>query len=190
MSRKAPAINTGAMADISFLLLTFFLLTSSITNEQGIPRMLPKKSDKVQDAEIRERNFFKIIVRQNGDIMVAGRNDYIKKEEISTKLKGLVKEFVVNSKNDPNLSERNDTIVIPLLPNFKPSVGVVSLECKADANYGIFITVQNELQAAYNEMRDEVSLKYFGQKFEVLDPESQKAVQQAVPITISEIIVN
>ena len=87
-----PSLNTSSSADISFLLLTFFLLTSSITNEQGIPRLLPKISnqEKQQQEDIRERNILTILVNKNDDVLI-NKTQILKKEEIAAKLKDIAK---------------------------------------------------------------------------------------------------
>lgn len=189
MARKTPAINTGAMADISFLLLTFFLLTSSITNEQGIPRLLPKMSneEKKQEEDIRQRNIMTILVNKNNDVLVTARGEQyvIEKKKIATDLKDRAKEFLANPKNDPNLPEKS-LKQIDNLGAYEVSKGVISLTNDNNTTFETYILVQNELQKAVNELRDEVSLNYYGQKYEKISADEKKAVQEAVPINISE----
>ncbi len=191
MARKPPAINTGSMADISFLLLTFFLLTSAITNEQGIPRMLPKKANKeqVKEEDIRERNILEILVNKNNDVLIKKidnrSNVVIKRDKISTDLKKEAKLFFSNPNNSPNLPEK-EVKQIDLIGSYPVSRGVISLTNDNSTTFEVYIMVQNELQKAVNELRDELSLNTFGQKYEKLAPEEKKAVQEAIPINISE----
>ena len=186
MSRKMPSLNTSSSADISFLLLTFFLLTSSITNEQGIPRLLPKISNEKQQQQedIRERNILTILVNKNDDVLI-NKTQILKKEERAAKLKVIAKEFLANPRNADNLPEKT-VKQIEGLGTFAVSKGVISLTNDNSTTFATYILVQNELQKAVNELRDETSLNYFGQKYEKLSPEEKKSIQEAIPINISE----
>ena len=205
MARKLPSISTSSMSDISFLLLTFFLLTSSITNEQGIPRLMPKISDQTKEhhEEINQRNMLKILVNMNDDIYITGAEytsgKEIKNRDIQGQLKEIAKKFLVNEKtrivflanpnNSPDYPEKEDKI-IEGIGHCMVSKGVISLVSDNSTTYKTYILVQNELQKAVNELRDEFALNHFGQPYEKLASEEQKAVQQAVPINISETFNN
>ena len=180
--RKTPGLNTGAMSDISFLLLTFFLLTSSINTEQGIPRKLPPpKADdaKEQKVDINKRNVLNVLVNFRDEISVNG--DVI----LITDLKSRAKEFFANPANDPNLQ---DKVSKPIdgIGDFQVSKGVVSLTNDQGTSYNMYVQVQNELQRAVNELRDETALQYFGKKYDALDSAAQRAVTTAIPMSISE----
>ena len=180
--RKTPGLNTGAMSDISFLLLTFFLLTSSINTEQGIPRKLPPpKKEDAQDVkvDINRRNVLNVLVNFRDEISVNG--DVI----MISDLKGKAKEFFANPNNDPSLPEK---ISKPIdgIGDFQVSKGVVSLTNDQGTSYNMYVQVQNELQRAVNELRDETALQYFGKKYDGLDSAAQRAVSTAIPMNISE----
>jgi len=180
--RKTPGLNTGAMSDISFLLLTFFLLTSSINTEQGIPRRLPPpKTEDAKDKQIdiNRRNVLNVLVNFRDQISVNGE------EIMITELKAKAKEFFSNPTNDPNLPEK---ISKPIdgIGDFPVSKGVVSLTNDQSTSYNMYVQVQNELQRAVNELRDETALQYFGKKFDGLDSAAQRAVSSAIPMSISE----
>lgn len=180
--RKTPGLNTGAMSDISFLLLTFFLLTSSINTEQGIPRKLPPpKADdaKEQKVDINKRNVLNVLVNFRDEISVNG--DVI----LITDLKSRAKEFFANPANDPNLPEKVSK-PIDGIGDFQVSKGVVSLTNDQGTSYNMYVQVQNELQRAVNELRDETALQYFGKKYDALDSSAQRAVTTAIPMSISE----
>ena len=195
MARKLPAISTSSMSDISFLLLTFFLLTSSITNEQGIPRLMPKISDKTQEhhEDVNQRNMLKILVNMNDDIYITGAEftsgKEIKNKDIQGQLKEIAKKFLANPTNSPDYPEKEDKL-IDGIGHCMVSKGVISLVSDNSTTYKTYILVQNELQKAVNELRDEFSLNQFGQPYAKLAAEEQKAVQQAVPINISETFNN
>lgn len=182
MKKKTPALNTGSMADISFLLLTFFLLTSSINTEQGIPRRLPPpKDDKTpeQKADVNRRNVLNVLVNFRDEISVNG------KIMLVGELKDEAKHFFSNPANDPSLPEKVSK-PIDGLGDFAVSKGVISLTNDQGTSYNMYVQVQNELQRAVNELRDETSLQYFGKKFGALDTAAQKAVTTAIPMNISE----
>lgn len=179
MARKAPGINTGSMADISFLLLTFFLLTSSINTEQGIPRRLPPHATEKKIEQINERNVLNVVVNFKNEISVNSQIVFI------NQLKDKAKDFIENPYNDPNLSAK-ETKSIDFIGDYPVSQGVISLKNDQSTSYDVYIQVQNELEKAVNELRDKVSLQFFGKKYELLDTALQSAVKKAVPMQISE----
>lgn len=181
-NRKTPGLNTGSMSDISFLLLTFFLLTSSINTEQGIPRKLPPPKDenaKEVKADINRRNVLNVLVNFNDQISVNGEVIMV------SELKNKAKEFFANPMNDPNLPEKVNK-PIEGIGDFAVSKGVVSLTNDQGTSYNMYVQVQNELQRAVNELRDETALQYFGKKYSALDSAAQRAITAAIPMSISE----
>ena len=178
--RKSPGINTGSMADISFLLLTFFLLTSSINTEQGIPRRLPPPSDdKPIDVQINVRNVF--VVKVNFKDELSANGEMIPLSQLTYR----AKEFLENPLNSPNLPEK-EMKLIENMGEYPVSKGVLSLTNDQSTSYNMYVMVQNELQRAVNELRDNVSVQYFGKVYDKLDTALQKSVQKAVPMNISE----
>ena len=182
MAKKVPGINTGSSADISFLLLTFFLLTSSINTEQGIPRRLPppkEKDTKEQQIDINQRNVLNVLVNFQDQISVNGEQ-----MDISL-LKQTALEFLENANNDPHKPEKK-YVEIDNMGEYAVSQGVISLTNDQGTTYNMYVQVQNELQRAVNELRDKVSSNYFGKKYDALDTALQKSIQKAVPMNISE----
>ena len=177
--RKTPGINTGSMADISFLLLTFFLLTSSINTEQGIPRRLPPPSEEKTKVDINRRNVLNVIVNFNDEILANG--EHVPLNQLTHR----AKEFLENPLNSPNLPEK-EVKLIENMGEYPVSKGVLSLMNDQSTSYNMYVQVQNELQRAVNELRDKVSLQYFGKVYDKLDTMLQKSVQRAVPMNISE----
>ena len=177
--RKTPGINTGSMADISFLLLTFFLLTSSINTEQGIPRRLPPPSDSKTVVDINKRNVFTVVVNFNDEIFA--NQEIIPLSQLTLR----AKEFLENPLNNPSLPEK-EIKLIENMGEFPVSKGVLSLSNDQSTSYYMYVQVQNELQRAVNELRDKVSMQFFGKKYDLLDTALQRAIQRAVPMNISE----
>lgn len=181
MARKTPGINTGSMADISFLLLTFFLLTSSINTEQGIPRRLPpaKKDQDKEIVDINKRNVLNVVVNFNDAVWVNGE------ELLLAQLKDKALEFLENPNNSPILPEK-ELVQINNMGEYPVSKGVISLTNDQSTSYNMYVQVQNELEKAVNELRDKVAINYFGKKFDNLDTSARKSIQKAVPMNISE----
>ncbi len=179
MGRKTPEVNSGSMADISFLLLTFFLLTSSINTDQGISRKLPPPPDDTKAPDINKRNVLQVLVNMGDMLMVNGQQS-----DIST-LKDDAVKFLTNPTNDPNMSEQKEE-EIGSLGVVRKSKGIISLQNDRGTSYGMYIKVQNELTKAVNEIRDKMAMDKFGKKYEDLDDELKKDIGKAVPIAISE----
>jgi biopolymer transport protein ExbD len=180
MARPVTEINAGSMADIAFLLLIFFLVTTTMDVDSGISRMLPPPPPPgVKPPPIKERNIFKVMISSKDWLMVEG-----KRSDVS-QIKEMTKEFFVNPRNDENLSEKK-VKNIPLLGDIPVSKGVISLKNDRGTSYEMYISVQNELAAAVRELRDEFAQKNFGKKFANLNEEQSKAVKKAVPMAISE----
>ena len=181
MARNTPKINTGSMADISFLLLTFFLLTSSINTEQGIPRRLPpaKKDKDKEIVDINKRNVLNVVVNFNDAVWVNGE------ELLLAQLKDKALEFLENPNNLPTLPEK-EPVQINNMGEYPVSKGVISLTNDQSTSYNMYVQVQNELEKAVNELRDKVAINYFGKKFDNLDTSARRSIQKAVPMNISE----
>lgn len=181
MPKKSPGINGGSMSDISFLLLTFFLLTSSINTDSGIARRLPPiLPPDAPKPEVHDRNAFKVLVSFKDELRVQDENIDI------SLLREMVKEFFANPTNDPNLSEKEPKD-IPLLGSVPVTKGVISLKNDRGTSYEMYIRVQNELAAAIHELRDEYAIAEFGVKFDDLRRDDQRrAIQRLAPMSISE----
>ncbi len=181
--RKIKEINSSSMADISFLLLIFFLVTTSMNVSTGLQRRLPPPlppNQKPEDTDIKKRNIFVVKVNSMNQLLVQGQEMNVRD------LREKAKEFIKNEANDPNLPEKV-TVNIPNLGNVEITKDhVISLQNDVDTQYQAYIEVQNELVGAYNELRNEFAQERFGKKYDELDPELQKAVQDVYPQKISE----
>lgn len=182
MARKTPGLNTQSTADIAFLLLCYFLMTSTMDQQSGLQRRLPPmpdKNQKTEDTKINKRNI--IIVKINSsDRLLAG--DQLL--DVS-QLKDKIKEFITNPSNDPNLPER-ETKNIEGFGEYPVSKGVISLQNDRGTSYRAYIAVQNELVKAINEVRDDFSKQNYGKAYAFLTEDQQKIVREAVPQNISE----
>ena len=181
--REVQEINASSMADISFLLLIFFLVTTSMATDEGLSRQLPpppQPDQKKEILDIKPRNIMTVLVNSNNDLMVNG--DIIDVAELRER----AKEFIANADNAENLPEK-ETINIPLLGQCNVTTAhVISLQNDRGTDYAAYIEVQNELVAAYNELRDELSKNKFGKSFEEASEEEQDAIKKFYPQRISE----
>ena len=179
---KTPEINSSSTADIAFLLLCYFLMTTTMDQDSGLSRRLPPIPDenqKVEDQKVNRRNI--IIVRINSADRLFAGNEVL---DVSL-LKEKIKLFLTNPLNDPNLPEK-EAKEIGSLGMIPVSKGVISLQNDRGTSYEAYIAVQNELVKAVNELRDEFSKAHFGKTYINLDEDEQKMVRDAVPQQISE----
>lgn len=182
--KKIQEINAGSMADISFLLLIFFLVATTMNVDTGIQRVLPQLPDPNQKQEamdVKERNILKVFVSKFDQIMVNGQVMDI------TQIKDKALEFILNPADLPDLPEKKMTPIEGLPGGAYPvSEGVISLQNDRGTSYNVYIMVQNELTRAFNEIRNNVSKQKFGKNFPELSEEQRSIIQKAVPMKISE----
>lgn len=182
MARKTPAINSSSMADIAFLLLIFFLVSTTMDVDTGIYKKLPPipEEDVPQDdVKVKQRNVLAILVNRNNDLLVNGEVLDI------SQLREKTKEFILNPLNKEDLPEKKPT-TIPFFGDVMVSKGLVSLQNDRGTSYEMYISVQDELAAASRELKDQKSMQKWNKKYEDLELEQQKAVKKYVPMQISE----
>ncbi|MFA9372470.1 MAG: ExbD/TolR family protein [Labilibaculum antarcticum] len=179
--KKTPAINSSSMADIAFLLLIFFLVSTTMDIDTGIYKKLPPIPEQLPDEapKVKQRNVLAILVNRNDDLLVNGEILDI------SQLREKTKEFILNPLNNKDLPEKKAT-AIPFFGDVLVSKGLVSLQNDRGTSYEMYIKVQDELAAASRELKDEKSMQKWNMKYEDLDQEQQDAVRDYVPMQISE----
>ncbi len=168
MARRAgaPEVNAGSMADIAFLLLIFFLVTTTIETDAGLDRMLPPIEPPDTDVVIKQKNIFQVNINKNGQLLADG--ELIQLKELREK----ATEFLENNgdgtctycsqgKKDPSSSDN-------------PTKAIISLKNDRETKYGTYITVQNELVGAYNDLRNREAMRFFKRKFTDMEAEYLK----------------
>lgn len=167
------------MADIAFLLLIFFLVTTTMTQDKGIQRILPPISDNTDGIDVKERNTLMVHVNQYDQVMVAGKKANLEQ------IKDIAKEFVTNPTNDPNLPEKVE-VEVPIFGMYPVSKGVISLNNDRGTSYDMYIKVQNELTRAFNEARDEFAKRTFDKGYNEVSDDQRAAINKIIKISISE----
>lgn len=181
--RKIPGLTTTSSADIAFMILLFFLLTTSMSTDMGLARRLPPpipKDQKDTEVDIKKRNLMVVLINTNNQILCNGQFVEV------NQLKDLVKEFIDNPFNDEHKPEKYEVDVPYFGKRMVTKNHIISLQNDRGTEYQAYIDVQNELAKAYNELRNDVSKEKFGKLFSDLDEEQQKAVQVIYKQNISE----
>lgn len=178
------------MADIAFLLLVFFLVTTTMDTDLGLARRLPPPLDINQPPPppIKERNVFVVLVNAQDQLLVEG--DLLDLSELKDK----AKEFIENPNDDEKLPEKKMTR-IDFFGDYPVSKQVISLQNDRGTSYDMYIQVQNNLAQAYNELREDLSLSKFGISYADLEEKAKedeeankkfKAIKKVFPQRISE----
>ena len=155
MARKSPEVNAGSMADIAFLLLIFFLVTTTIETDSGINRKLPPMEDVIDPPIIKERNIFTVVVNKNNDILVEEKPMQLR-DVRSAAVKFLDNGGGVGEEAcDYCQGERDKS------SSDNPDKAIISLKNDRETDYKVYISVQNELVAAYNELRDREFIRLY-----------------------------
>lgn len=191
MARRAgaPEVSAGSMADIAFLLLIFFLVTTTIETDAGLDRMLPPWEPPTEDPPvIKQKNIFTVNINRNGQLLV---------EDELTEIKNLREKAIsfLDNGGAPSGS--------PEYCNYcqgsrdasssdNPTKAIISLKNDRETQYSTYITVQNELVGAYNDLRNRESMRLFKKNFvdmeaEYLNPETSDEVKEELKEKVKRI---
>lgn len=183
--RSLPEINSASMADIAFMLLIFFLVATTMDSDKGIFRVLPPYIDKpIQDEPIKvlDKNLFVVLINKDDRLMVE------KKPMHPDDLRKACKDFLINMNNDESDKKYPEFNIVNIkgIGNTKVTKGIVSIQNDRGTSYDKYIEIQNEIVAAYNEVKDEYSKQHFRKLFKDLNEDQQKAIKELIPQRISE----
>ena len=184
--RKVQEINASSMADISLKKKKKKLVTTTMSVDKELSRRLPPPlppNMEKPDIDVKKRNIFIVLINSNNQLLVQGEALDVKE------LREKAKTFIKNEADDASLPEK-----LPVEVEFdgiKEQVlttknHVISLQNDRGTQYQKYIEVQNELVAAYNELRNEMAQARFGMLYDELDENRQKAIQTIYPQKISE----
>ena len=192
--RKVPGLNGSSLADISFILLIFFLITTSMDTDTGLVRRLPPPPDPNQqedDVKVKGRNVFVVTVNMDNRIQYYYGDEAkrVTKQDVQpSDLREIVKEFISNPENKANMPEFHPADPpLPLLGAYPVTKNhIISVQTDLATKYDVYFQIQNELMAAYNELRNEFAREKFGKYFRDLNEDERLAVTGVYPMKISE----
>ncbi len=167
--RMKNEINAGSMADIAFLLLIFFLVTTTIDVDKGITVKLPPWSDEPPEIQqLRSRNVFSVLVNAQDQLLVRGELTEI------DDLRERAKEFISNPQRRDDLST-------------DPKNAIISLKNDRGTSYKQYLAVYNELKGAYDELWDEECQRLYGIPYsDDLPTAYKRAIKDKIPMVLSE----
>ncbi|NBC08717.1 MAG: biopolymer transporter ExbD [Bacteroidetes bacterium] len=167
--RMSNEINAGSMADIAFLLLIFFLVTTTIAEDKGITVKLPPWSEEEPDpTKLKKRNVFSVLVNAQDQLLVRGDPAPVEQ------LRERAKIFISNPYNAEDMAER-------------PTKAIISLKNDRGTSYEAYLRVYNELKAAYRELWDELSQRKYGIPYSEEMPFAyKKEIRSEIPFVLSE----
>lgn len=178
--RNFPSVNSGSMADIAFLLLIFFLLTTTISAEKGIKRQLPSPCIGLENCSktVAEENLFNIVTNAKSELMV--NNEVISVSQLRAKLKAFIDN---NSKGDCGycLGEQ--------LPSSSqhPTKAYVALDVHPKTKYDFYVQIQDEISEAYYELREHYAQTILNKRAGDLTHDEILIIQKAYPFNLIEV---
>ncbi|MBK8625062.1 MAG: biopolymer transporter ExbD [Saprospiraceae bacterium] len=167
-NRMSNEINAGSMADIAFLLLIFFLVTTTIAEDKGVLVKLPPWSDEPPpEMKLNTRNVYSVLVNAQNQLLVRGVPMNIEELKNNTKI------FISNPNKQEDMSE-------------SPTKAIISIKNDRGTKYKTYLEVYNELKAAYNELWEEAAMAKHGKNLDELTNDQQKEIRNGIPLVISE----
>ena len=181
--KDIPGLNSTSMADIAFLLLIFFLVTSSMDPTTGLYRQLTNASPEnilKKNIEIQDRNLMNIRIGESNQL-------FLNEEKMSLSLlRASTKVFIDNPENQDYLPEKKILKIEPIGEYPVTNQHIIQLEVDRRSNYQTYISTLSELTAAYNELREEFAERHFLKPFFRLSEEEKNAIREIYPQRISE----
>lgn len=189
MARRENAeINAGSMADIAFLLLIFFLVTTTMDVDSGIARKLPEKTEQQPDVIVKEKNVLDIVVNRSNQLLI--ENEIVDVNDV----KRLAMKFIDNGAGlgtpiDDQPGEPCDYCEGDRDPNSSdhPTKAIISLQSDRGTTYGMYVSIQNEIEAAYNELRNRLALKLYGRSYDALLDDYKDTPTESLKVKIDNL---
>lgn len=173
-----PEINAGSTADIAFLLLIFFLVTTTFPNERGIVRKLPSPCPTGDcSVPINERNLLRIAINEKGE--------YLLNEQLTAadSLETTIMDFLDNNGDGSCLYCLGEGIATA---SENPKQAIIVIKSHPYTKYDDYIQLQNTLNKAYFELRERFAQNQFHKSLGTLSTEELKQVKEAYPLLLSE----
>lgn len=174
--RETPEINAGSMADIAFLLLIFFLVTTTMDVDSGISKRLSEKPPKdYVPPVIKERNIFEVNINRNNELLVENEPMTI------DQLKDAAKKFIDNGGGEGKVVDGVSTGPCDYCKGARsttssdhPNKAIISVQSDRTTEYGMYIKVQNELLRAYTELRNRLAMEKYNVSYDELEKAFKK----------------
>ncbi len=159
--RSSPEVNAGSMADIAFLLLIFFLVTTTFEQDNGVTRKLPRWEENPEKNEvvIKKKNIFTVVVNKNNQLLVEDNLMDIKD------LRAAAIKFIDNGGGKSADGKVCDYCKGERSPESSdhPSKAIIALKNERETSYETYLKIQDELGAAYIFLRDREAERLYGQ---------------------------
>ena len=171
--RSIPEVNAGSMADIAFLLLIFFLVTTTIEQDNGIVRKLPPKEEVPPDEQvkIKQKNIFTVVVDKNGQMLV--EDDLLEMKDLRKAAVAFI-DNVGGVDKDGNKCDYCKGEKDPASSDH-PSKAIIALRNDRQTKYEVYVAIQNELGAAYTELRNREALRLYNESYESMNSKFKDA---------------
>ncbi len=191
MARRAgaPEVSAGSMADIAFLLLIFFLVTTTIETDAGLDRMLPPWEPPTEDPPIiKQKNIFTVNINRNGQLLV--EDELIEIKNLREKAMAFLDNGGAPSGTPDYCNYCKGSRDASSSDN--PTKAIISLKNDRETEYSTYITVQNELVGAYNDLRNREAMRLYKKNFvdmeaEYLNPETSDDVKEELKEKVKRI---
>jgi len=156
------------MADIAFLLLIFFLVSTQILNEKGVKVLLPKYTETLPKPGSSNKKILKILINSENNLLVNNELSSI------VLLKENIKQFILNPEQHPNLART-------------PDMAIISINSDDETSYETYVQVYAQLKDAYTEMWTAESLKKYSSPLNKLSKDEFEGIKKIIPLNISEV---
>lgn len=177
-----PGLNTTSTADISFMLLIFFLVTSSMDTDKGLPRQLPPPQDEQTEQEllVKERNVLELRLDADNLLTIGGEPATL------PELQQRIETFVANADNSPLLPEKSTRELSFLGKTEVSDRHVIYIQVDRQTSYDAYFQMQNTIVAAYASLRNQLALRQFHRSYARCTAEQREAINMVYPQRISE----
>ena len=178
-----PQLNTTSTADISFMLLIFFLVTSSMDTDKGLTSQLPPPEDTTeqQEQEVKKRNVLEL--RLDADDVLTCNGEVISNNELTKR----VEDFVANVNDAADLPEKSEREVHLMGKCRVSDRHIITIEADRQTTYNAYFEMQNAIARGYNNLRDRLARNRFGHAYAICSQEERDAVAMVYPKRISEV---
>ena len=163
-NRETPQINAGSMADIAFLLLIFFLVTTTLNADIGIFKKLSVKTPP-PPIDVNQKNVLEISINTTNEIQIES-SEIVVVENIKQKVIDFIDNGAGKDINGSVCDWCNG--IKDITSSDHPTKAIVTLQSSRNTSYGTYITVQNEINSAYNELRNRLSISLYGISFNTM----------------------